>query len=93
MSIGAQYATNSSFIGVANVTYAYALNDTLWTANYSTYLLKPTWAEATNGTILAKVNAINSFTANQTINNNYITNGTGGAYIYHNGTGWCIGAC
>jgi hypothetical protein len=32
----------------------YALNDSLWTLNYSTYLTKPTWTQATNGTILMR---------------------------------------
>jgi hypothetical protein len=34
----------------------------------------------------------NTFTQNASTesSNNYIINGTGGAYIYHNGTGWVI---
>ena len=53
------------------------------------------WATAYNGT-LAKTDAANTFTgvqtfnSNITLNNNYLTNGTGGAYIRHNGTGWVI---
>jgi len=81
------FATNySNFTAV----YGYSINGSGWVANYSTYLTKPTWAEATNGTILAKVNAINTWTANQTLGTNYITNGTGGAYIRHNGSGWIL---
>ena len=49
--------------------YGYALNDSLWTLNYSTYLLKPTWAQVTNGTNVALVTAANSFGAfNQSFN-------------------------
>ena len=91
-------ATTTAWSYGLNLTsgYLYATNTSGglgWIANYSTYLLKPTWAQATNGTLLAVLNTINSWTANQTLNNNYITNGTGGDYIYNNGTGWCIGAC
>ena len=82
---------NNQYTNWTNAT-AYS-NSLTWVANYSTYLTKPTWAQATNGTLLPVLSSINSWTANQSISNNYITNGTGGDYIYHNGTGWCIGGC
>jgi hypothetical protein len=84
LTLGYDYALNSSTSGSAN-----------WNANYSTYLTKPTWTIAYNGT-LAKTDATNTFSsiqtfgANVTLTNNYLTNGTGGAYIRHNGTGWVI---
>ncbi|MBI4009841.1 MAG: hypothetical protein HY361_01420, partial [Candidatus Aenigmarchaeota archaeon] len=79
LSIGQQYSTNGTFLPIANwnatntsyllttnTTYAYSLNDTLWTANYSNFLTKIDWATAYNGT-LAKTDAANTFGAfNQT---------------------------
>ena len=76
--------------------------ETLWNANYSTFLTHIDWAAVANGTMISQAtyntnystlavkSDINVFTANQTIGNNYITNGTGGASIHHNGTGWVI---
>src|SRR3989338_4030568 len=78
LSIGFDYATNGSLSDtdtfVANYSnfttiYGYAINDSLWTLNYSTYLLKPTWAQVTNGTNVALITAANSFGAfNQSFN-------------------------
>ena len=79
LSIGYDYATNGSLISseanwnanYSNFTtiYGYAINDSLWTLNYSDYLTKPTWAQVTNGTSVARVDAANSFGAfNQTFN-------------------------
>ena len=78
LSVGYDYATNGSFTDtdtfVANYTnftaiYGYAINDSLWTLNYSTYLLKPTYAQATNGTDIALVTASNTFgNFNQSMN-------------------------
>jgi hypothetical protein len=89
---GSEVKWNANYSNMST-GWLYALNDSRWSANYSDYLTKPTWAQATNGTKLAVLSSINTWTANQTIGNNYLTNGTGGAYIYHNGTGWCIGGC
>jgi len=46
LELGYNFATNGSFA---------SSGEPLWTANYSTYLTKPTWAQVTNGTL-----AINS---------------------------------
>ena len=56
-------ALNGTLWLANNVTYAYALNDSRWTLNYSTYLTKPTWGEVTNGTNVALVTAANTFGA------------------------------
>jgi hypothetical protein len=51
--------------------YGYALNGSGWVANYSTYVTKPTWAQVTNGTSVARVDAANTFGAfNQTFDSN-----------------------
>src|SRR3989344_2985696 len=61
----ALYVNNKSL----EVGYGYAINDSLWTLNYSTYLTKPTWAQVTNGTNVALVTAANTFgNFNQTFN-------------------------
>src|SRR3989344_4454098 len=67
------YALNDSrwTLNYSNFTvvYGYAINDSLWTLNYSTYLLKPTYAQVTNGTDVALVTAANTFgNFNQTFN-------------------------
>jgi len=57
--------------------YGYALNDSLWTLNYSTYLTKPTWAQATNGTILMRFSDWNATnTSYRAIINHTFYNGT-----------------
>ncbi len=50
----------SDYVLGTNVTYAYALNDSRWTLNYSTYLTKPTWGEVANGTMLSYADALNN---------------------------------
>lgn len=47
---------SGNFISNSNVTYAYSLNNTLWTLNYSTFLTHITWANAVNGTLRPTTN-------------------------------------
>lgn len=85
-SVGWYYAINSSTdtdTFVANysaflVTQNYALNGSLWSLNY------------TNFTKVHEYALNNTLIKNSSLTNFYLTNGTGGAYFYHNGTGWVI---
>jgi hypothetical protein len=68
--------------------WADVMNNTLWARAMNNTLLQTT--QAYNGT-LAKVGAINTFTANQTLSGmQYITNGTATSFIVNNGSGWLI---
>ena len=46
-------ATNTSYMLGTNSTYSYALNSSLWTLNYSNYLLK---RDVTNNSFVSYVN-------------------------------------
>jgi hypothetical protein len=57
----------------------YISSESLWNANYSTYLTKPTWANVMNGTVTSGLiswsNAVNGTLMSQaTFNTNYSTN-------------------
>ena len=92
------YYLKSNPYGYYNSTTipAYLTAETLWNANYSTFLTHIPWSTAYNGT-LAKTDATNTFAETQTfsknitLNLNCITNGTaGGSSICFNGTGIII---
>jgi hypothetical protein len=76
-------------VNASNIT----LNDDVYidgTAIDDIYLRISEW-NATNTSYRELTN--NTFVANISISNNYITNGTGGDAIWHNSSGWCIGSC
>ena len=105
-SFTANYSVFLTHTTWANILNGTMLSQATYNTNYTNFYPQITskinWTQAVNGTLmsqatyntnystLAKLGAINTWTANQTLGNNYITNGTGGAYIRHNGTGWVI---
>jgi hypothetical protein len=77
----------------SNFTTLYGNQYTNWT-NVTGYARALAWqGNATNFTTIYGYAINKTYTENSSLNTSYITNGTGGAYIYHNGTGWCIGGC
>ncbi|PIO08241.1 hypothetical protein COU59_02100 [Candidatus Pacearchaeota archaeon CG10_big_fil_rev_8_21_14_0_10_34_12] len=62
-------------VGNLSIGYQYALNETLWGANYSAFLTHISWANAVNGTLATWAQAVNGTLLSQaTFDTNYSTN-------------------
>jgi hypothetical protein len=105
-SWNANYSTFLTHITWANavngtlLTYAQGLNNSFfhpsdWNATNTSYMTYANW-NATNTSYIVNTNSTYGYSLNNTLiqnaslSNYCLTNGTGGASICHNGTGWVI---